>query len=186
MPSSALASTATLLRRFQSGDTAAQEELIERCLPTLRRWARGRLPGYARDLADTDDLVQTTVMRTITRLPSLAPRESGSFLAYLRTVLVNEIRDQLRRRERSGTVPGIAETSGAAAVASESTDPTVRLAYERALDELTTEQRDAIVLRLELGLSFPEIAIELGLPSADAARMRVSRALAVLAEVFAP
>lgn len=183
-----MCSTATLVRRFQDGDERAQSELIERCLPALQRWARGRLPGYARDLADTDDLVQTTVMRTIGRLPSLDPGESGSFLAYLRRVLVNEVRDQLRRRQRSGTSHPLAadELDNADTPATAAGDPTFRLAYERALETLTAEQHDAIVLRLELGLTFPEIAIELGLPSADAARMRVSRALAVLAEVLSP
>lgn len=150
----------------------------------LRRWARGRLPGHARDLADTDDLVQTTVLRTIGRLPALTPGESGSFLAYLRRVLVNEIRDHLRRHQRSGSSHPISndKIDGAHTPTAPEVDPTFQLAYERALERLTAEQYDAVVLRLDLGLTFPEIAIELGLPSADAARMRVSRALAVLAE----
>ncbi len=39
-----------------------------------------------------------------------------------------------------------------------------------------------MVARLELGLSYDEIAKELGKPSADAARMAVTRAVTRLAE----
>jgi DNA-directed RNA polymerase specialized sigma24 family protein len=37
-------------------------------------------------------------------------------------------------------------------------------------------------MRLELGMSYPEIAAELGEPSPDAARMTVSRAIDRLAD----
>ncbi|HVS66350.1 MAG TPA: hypothetical protein VMT85_22925 [Thermoanaerobaculia bacterium] len=47
-------STATLLGKARAGDEDARERLIRRYLPVLRQWARGRLPGYARDAVDTD------------------------------------------------------------------------------------------------------------------------------------
>lgn len=159
---------------------------MARCLQPLRRWAHGRLPAYARDLADTDDLVQTTLLRTVSRLPSLAPGEAGSFLAYMCQVLVNEVRDQVRRHQRRPEVLPLPEhdrpTDGA--LQGSPPDPAFLAAYERALAALTAPQRDAVVLRIELGMTFPEIALELGLPSADAARMRVARGLADLAEAM--
>ncbi len=63
-----LTSTATLIRRVHEGDDAARADLLARCVPRLERWARGRLPSLARGPADTDDLVQTTVLRTLDRL----------------------------------------------------------------------------------------------------------------------
>ena len=54
--------------------------------------------------------------------------------------------------------------------------------YEAALSRLRPEDREAIVMRVELGLSHEEIARALGKPSPDAARMAVSRALVRLAE----
>jgi RNA polymerase sigma-70 factor (ECF subfamily) len=59
------------------------------------------------------------------------------------------------------------------------------LDYERALKALPEPQRQAVVLRLEFGLSYPEIAIELESPSANATRMMVSRSLVRLARDLA-
>ena len=57
-------STFHLLDRARAGDQEALERLFERHVKPLQRWARGRLPRWARDLADTDDLVQDTLLRT--------------------------------------------------------------------------------------------------------------------------
>lgn len=179
-----LESTRTLVRRAQEGDSAARERLLERCLPLVRRWARGRLPRHARSLADTDDLVQLTLLRTLDSLGTLRLAHAGSFLAYMRQVLLNATRDELRRSRHHG---GEAHTGGdEAATDVESPDagsasPEFQLDYERALEALPELQRQAVVLRLEFGLTYPEIAIELESPSANAARMMVSRSVAELA-----
>ena len=51
--SATMETTHELLVRAKAGDSMATEELFKRCLPALRRWARGRLPEYARDVGDT-------------------------------------------------------------------------------------------------------------------------------------
>ena len=53
--------------------------------------------------------------------------------------------------------------------------------YEAALARLTEDEREAVVTRVEFGLSYAEVADALGKPSADAARMAVVRALVKLA-----
>ena len=55
-------------------------------------------------------------------------------------------------------------------------------AYERALERLRPEEREAIVARVEMGLSYEELAASLQKPSADAARKFAQRALIRLAE----
>src|SRR5262249_4947584 len=50
-------------------------------------------------------------------------------------------------------------------------------AYEAALQRLPDAQREAIVLRLEMGYSYDEIAEALGSASPNAARMVVVRGL---------
>jgi RNA polymerase sigma-70 factor (ECF subfamily) len=182
-PVPGLMSTATLMRRVHDGDDEARTALLDRCLPRLRRWARGRIPDAVRGIADTDDLVQTTVIRTLDHLDRLEPGPSGSFLGYMRQILLNAIRDELRKQHRRPRHTALGDGTGEIAdVGGPVSDPTVVAAYERGLAELTPEQRDAIVLRVEFGMTFPEIAEELGLPSANAARMRVSRGLVDLAE----
>lgn len=180
-----LASTALLIELSRGGDTAAREALLTRCLPALRRWAHGRLPTWGRDLCETDDLVQIALVRALGALESFEPGRPGAFLAYLRQILHNALRDELRRNQRRPVEPmttGVLESDAARAPTA---DATTRLAYQNALGALEPHQRRAVVLRLEQGLSFPELAAELGLPSANAARMLVSRTLVKLAEVMA-
>src|SRR5262245_29742384 len=85
---STLESTFTLLDRARNGDDHALEELFHRHLGPLQRWARGRLPNWARDLSDTDDLVQDTLLRTFKHLDGFDPRGVGALQAYLRQAIV--------------------------------------------------------------------------------------------------
>jgi hypothetical protein len=48
--------------------------------------------------------------------------------------------------------------------------------------KLTEEQQEAVILRIEFGLSYEEIARVLGRPSGNSVRMQVGRALVRLAE----
>jgi RNA polymerase sigma-70 factor (ECF subfamily) len=54
--------------------------------------------------------------------------------------------------------------------------------YERALARLRPEERDAIVGRIEMDLTYEELAETLGRPTSNAARSAVVRALFKLAE----
>ena len=67
-------STLTLLDRAKAGDAEALNALIARFLPRLQRWATGRLPGWARDLADTQDLVQETVVQAFKKIETFEVR----------------------------------------------------------------------------------------------------------------
>ena len=181
-----LETTAVLLERVRSGDAAARDRLISRCLPILTRWAHGRLPGYARDLAETDDLVQITLLRALDHMNEFEPRREGAFMAYLRQILLNQIRDEIRKARRlpePGPVDAEIQECGPS--------PLERVmgrdlldTYEAALAKLPTTQREAAVLRLEMGYTHQEVADALELPSANAARMMVARALVTLSEVM--
>jgi RNA polymerase sigma-70 factor (ECF subfamily) len=54
--------------------------------------------------------------------------------------------------------------------------------YETALAKLGEDDREAIIGRVEFGNTYEELAAILGKPTADAARMAVTRALVRLAE----
>lgn len=187
----ALESTRSLVLRAQGGDGGARERLAERCLPLLRRWARGRLPLHSRDLADTDDLVQTTLLRALENLEVVRVEHAGSFLAYLRTVLLNAVRDEARRTTRRRELgltkpkPGDEGEVVLPEGLAPAVEPATVLDYERALGTLPELQRQAVVLRLEFGLTYPEIALELEAPSANAVRMMLSRAMVQLSRALA-
>src|SRR6202795_2579713 len=93
-------STLQLLARVRAGDRSALESLFTRYGSPLRRWAHGRLPCWARDVADTHDLVQDVLLQTFTRLENFDPRSEDALQAYLRQALINRVRDELRKHRR--------------------------------------------------------------------------------------
>ena len=94
-PSSPLESTHELLSLVRQGDRDALDRLYARCLPPLRRWARGRLPAAARGALDTQDLVQDTIVNSLRRLDRFDSRHEGALQAYLRQAVLNRIRDEV-------------------------------------------------------------------------------------------
>jgi len=140
-------------------------------------------------MSDTDDLVQDTLIRSVNNLDHFEARGEGALQAYLRGAVMNRIRDEIRRHQRTPAQnsidtalinPGLPATGpsplenaiGAEALAK----------YDRALERLDAETREAVIARIEMGCSYQEIADLMEKPSADAARMMVSRALVKLAE----
>lgn len=179
-------STATLLGRVREGDDQAREELFARYLPMLQRWAHGRLPGYARDSLDTEDLVQVTLLRALRRVDQFEPRREGAFLAYLRRILMNRVRDEIKRtvnRARREPLDPNLEAQVPSAVEKAIGKEMVER-YEAALEQIPEQQREGVILRLEFGYSYREVAEAIDAPSADAARMAVSRALVKITELI--
>src|SRR5260221_5875642 len=93
-------SSLSLLTRAKEGDRAAVEALLARYRPRLLRWAHRRLPTWARDLADTDDLIQDTLVKTIRNLDRFVADREGGFQNYLRLAIGNAIRDEVRKATR--------------------------------------------------------------------------------------
>jgi RNA polymerase sigma-70 factor (ECF subfamily) len=175
--------TAGLLARAQAGDEEALNRLFERHLPILKRWASGRLPRWARQVADTSDLVQETVIATMRNLTSFEVRGDGALQAYLRQALINRVRNEMRKallRPIAGEIDSQLPHDGTSPLEAAIGSQTLER-YEAALARLTEEEREAVVTRVEFGLSYAEVAETLGKPSADAARMAVVRALLKLA-----
>lgn len=179
-------STQVLLAGARAGDERAREELVARFLPVLQRWAHGRLPAYARGRVDTDDLVQVTLIRALNGLDRFEPRHEGAFLAYLRRIVLNSVRDEIRRSMRAPQQEEVSEAliDRGPSLLEKALGREVVENYERALAELPEAQQEAVILRVEFGYSYPEIAAALARPSANAVRMMVSRALVDLAEAM--
>jgi RNA polymerase sigma factor (sigma-70 family) len=178
-------STLHVLELARRGDRSAARILLARALPALRQWTRGRLPGYARAGFDTEDVVQDAVVNTLKRDARFEHRTVAGLRAYLRTAVINRIRDLIRGSRRRGIAVELehGEENLVAADAS----PLERAILRERLDEflgalqrLRPADRQAIVWRVELGYSIEEIARRLG-KSEAAAAMTVSRALARLA-----
>jgi DNA-directed RNA polymerase specialized sigma24 family protein len=65
------------------------------------------LPKWARDIAETDDLLQDTLLQTFKRIEHFECRGVGALQAYLREAILNRVRDELRKKGRrpSGASP---------------------------------------------------------------------------------
>lgn len=171
--------TIELVVKARAGDRQAVEALLQRSIPSLRRFAHGRLPPAARATLDTGDLVQETVMHVLRRLDTFEPRHVGAMQAYLRQSVINRIRDEVRRIGRHPTPAELPED-----LASEIPSPleeAVRAeAYERyraMLMQLSPRDREMVVARIEAQWSLGEIAQRFNMRTVDAARMAVTRAL---------
>lgn len=171
--------TIELVLSAREGNRMALEALLERCMPSLKRWAHGRLPAYARGTLDTADLVQEAAMHVLARLDKFEPRHVGAMQAYLRMSVINRIRDEVRRvGRRPEAVPLVEEPPG------DGTSPLEELIreqayaqYREALGRLRTRDREMVVARVEAQWTVQEIAQRFGMTSVDAARVAVSRSL---------
>ena len=182
-------SESRLLERVRQGSQRAAEVLFERYGSWLRRWTRGRLPRRVRGSVDTSDIVQQALGYTFTRLDWFESKRGSAMRAYLRRVAENRIRDELRRatRRRDAIAPDQAVR------ASEDGAPQLRQlvegdAWRRYLDGLRRmrpRDRRLVVGRVELGYNYRQLALLERLPSPDAARMALRRALVQLGALMA-
>jgi len=184
---SAVESSFDLVLRARGGDQAALDELFARYRPRIQRWAHGRLPRSARGAHDTQDLAQETLARVFQRIHAFDPRHPGAFKGYVWTTLWNCIRDMARKYQHVGpsdpadsALPASQPSPFEEALGSETL-----ARYEKALERLRPEDKEAIVARVEMGLPYADVAAALGKPSVAAAHMSVSRALVKLAEEMA-
>ncbi len=174
--------TMELTARAHTGDPAALEVLLDRCLPLIQRWALGRLPHDSCDLAH--GLIQETVLRSLTRLQPNNRSRQGALQAYLRRAVADRLRDETRRlppqlnAAASNRVQAIESPSRLEhAIGREGLER-----YEAGLDRLTALDREAIIARFEFHQSYGEIAIAIAQPDATSARVTVVRALRRLIE----
>ncbi len=175
--------TVELIIRARGGDQAAVEAILQRCLPSLKRWAHGRLPAAARGHLDTADLVQDAAMHAIAKLDTFEPRHVGAMQAYLRQSVINRIRDEMRRYTRRPATVELHED-----FASEQPSPLEHAIHEEAyaryrtaLDSLKPRERELVIARVEAQWTTAEVAEHFEFNSVDGARMAVNRAIQRLA-----
>jgi RNA polymerase sigma-70 factor (ECF subfamily) len=175
--------TIELLGRARAGDAAAVEALLQRCLPSLKRWAHGRLPDFVRGSVDTGDLVQEAALRAIRNLDTFEPRHVGAMQAYLRKSVTNRIIDEVRRVNRQPVQveldedqPGQDSSPLEVAIGAETYER-----YRAAVARLKSRHRAIVVARIEMQWSVDQITERFAFPSVNAARVAITRSLRQLA-----
>lgn len=177
-------SSLQLVTRAQKGDEDARNALCLRYLPRLRRWAHGRLPKSFDGVLSTEDIVQETLLKVLSNLHTSEFTHDGSFQAYLSQALRNRIFDERRKAGRRPIPdeldeqrPSLERSPLEQAMSAEDI-----ARYDRALAKLSPLDHSIVVMRVEWGFSYKEIARELNLASSGSTQMRLRRALVRIAK----
>jgi RNA polymerase sigma factor (sigma-70 family) len=176
-------STMELVARARNGSEDAVEAICVRCVKGLRRFAAGRLPPRARGMEDTQDLVWKAVEKGMQRLDTFEARHPGALLAYMRTILKNLVIDAVRKANRAPKPVSLEDEH-----MDDTRSPLERVLnkeqielYEAALERLKPRDQELIHLKLERQATDEQIALQAGIPTKNAARVAVKRALFRLA-----
>ncbi len=172
-------SETALVSRFQAGDAEAFRTLVEQ----YSRVLFGTAYLMTRDRGMAEDAVQATLVQMWKKLPSLRLR--SSLKAWLVRVVVNEVNQQ-RRKKRLPTVsleqaPEVPDDPPEVETVLFHGEERQRL--RQALETLTVEQREAVVLRYFSDLTVPEVAAATG-EREGTIKSRLSRALDNLGEIL--
>jgi RNA polymerase sigma-70 factor (ECF subfamily) len=127
-------------------------------LPALRRYATG-LTGRC---AEADDLVQDCIERALRRQDGLQQKEKMG--AWLRSILHNVFIDDLRRRRARGTSLDVRDLEDDLVLSAPPEDRAGMQDVLRATMSLSVEHRQILLLVGVEGLSYREVADELGVP----------------------
>ncbi len=177
---------ASTVRETHQPDPALVEELLQRCLPSLRRLARTRVPPAARGSLDTEDLVQETVLRVIPRLDSFTPRHPEAIQAYCHVALLNLVRDIARRwsgRPTAAQLPNEMRCPRPTPFDQVMESDSYRQ-YRRALGKLSPKSRSLLIARIEWHWTVHDIALRFKMPSENAVRTALWRAARHLSRVM--
>jgi RNA polymerase sigma factor (sigma-70 family) len=188
MPTPSSDPSLLLVERWRAGDRSALDRLLEDVLPWLRQRVHRALGNAPRDQHDSMDIVQSAIANFLSRGPRFVPANGAQLRALLGRIAINELIDRQRRRARAGGgrhVESVLAPQAPAALRAPTaswTDPgaAVDKAAERAwvhlaLQFLPADDRHLLLASEVENRDWAAIAGELGLASADAARMRCAR-----------
>ena len=171
-----MSNDAALLRRYADGDEAAFRELVERHLPLVYSTALRQVGG---DCAVAEDVTQSVFADFAARAREL---EAGCLIAgwlyrATRFAAAKVVRSEQRRRVRELAFHQDQELRKNPIAAEDVVDPDeLNLHLDAVINELSEQDRDAIILRFFQGLDFRAVGAALQ-TSDDTAQKRVGRAL---------
>jgi len=193
--------TQHLIALAKDGDESALDQLCRVYSERVRWIVRLRMGGELRSKLESMDLAQDVFISAVRDLGNFTYKNEGDFLRWLARIAENRLRDNLDRLHankrdirKEVQLKSYEPTTGDSFVAAlgpiDTTTPSVIMSRRedlaklaKAIDALTSEYKEVIVLTKIEGLSYKEIAQRLG-RSSDAVRMLVSRAMAALSGAF--
>jgi RNA polymerase sigma-70 factor (ECF subfamily) len=159
-------------------DPCAFGELYDRYYTRVFRYVFHRVGN----IADSEDITAVVFMKALEGLPSYQPTRN-TFAPWLFRITRNTVVDHYRRQRKQSPLEGLdAESPGADPVLTILVDEQ-RTSLHTLLEELSSEQRDVILMRYAADLSFAEIAAALK-KNEPAIRMLLHRGLRKLRTVM--
>ena len=185
MPEGRGVGATSVTRSEPGGRFAVVERVITSLLPFFQRWTHGRLPSYARRRMDTGDIVQEAIVGVLRNLGQIDTADPEALAKYLAIAIRNRISDEVRRASHGEVGNGISDPADErASPLEEAIESENRRQYRDALLSLGEDDQALLVGRIELGLSFDELAMVTHRHSADAARIATRRAALRLARAM--
>ena len=164
-----------LLDRARDGDSAARDELFERCRNYVSLLARVHIESWLQAKVDPSDLVQQTLLEAYRGLDGFQGQTQGEWLAWLKQILKHNATDYIRRykgtakRRIQREVPMEVPRHGSSLFRIDPSDPgdtpsqlvmqhenEIQLA--EAVSRLAEDHQQVILLRNVQRMSFNEVA----------------------------
>lgn len=166
------------IQAAQGGDRGAFAQLVELYWDRLYRW----LYHLTRDRHSAEDLTQETFLKALAALGSF--RSGSNFRAWIFRIGHNNFVNRKRAERRTRVaLPDDVAASSVGNTESQVENKEALEAVNRAIAELPSEFRSALLLRVEEGLSFREVAKVMGITE-ETARWRVFKARQKLVKVL--
>jgi RNA polymerase sigma-70 factor (ECF subfamily) len=182
-----LLKTEALVAAAQRREPGALDALVEGVARDLRAFVRLELDPALRARESCSDIVQSVCREVVEDLGGFQDRGAGSFRAWLFTAALNKIRQKhhfwhAQKRDAAREVGGggadgnvyasLCDLGGSPSEHAIAREQAERI--ERAMDRLSPEQREVLVLARVVGLGHREIAARTG-KSEVAVRSLLSR-----------
>ena len=192
--------TIDLVRRAHDGDSQALQSLFGRYYERVRRMVRLRLGAALRHRMDSGDILQETFLEALRTFDRFEMRDQGSFINWLARLAENRIRDAADyhgalKRTAGREVPlspgdqstevdlGLQAGGLLPSESAEAAEQVQRL--EAAIERLSVEDRELILLRNYAGAAWDTVAQLTGRPSPDAARVAHKQVIVRLSQLMA-
>lgn len=95
----------TLLSRVAARDADALRMLLERHGGAVWSAIQGDIAPQWRGMIEADDVMQVTYMEAFLRMDQLAARDAAGFVAWLRRIAQNNLRDAIKELQRKKRPP---------------------------------------------------------------------------------
>ena len=91
--------TAMLLRQLKEGNKSSSKELFALYQPAFLKWTHSRIPTQAKELMDSQDMVQNTLLLVFNSIDTIRTKIAISFFSYIRSIFINQSKQEIRQNK---------------------------------------------------------------------------------------